>query len=197
MGPDGALWFTMDGTSKIGSITTAGVCGTFDSTPTANSAPVGIIAGPDGALWFTENNADQIGTITTSGSVTEFRMTITPGSGTIAMTVGPDNNLWFTEEWQQGRRGDHHGRRRDRVPDSAISQPIDITAGPDGALWFTEIRWVLRSGVSQPLASLRNSPIPTTHAAAAGITVGADGALWFTECGRARANGSIVRIIQD
>jgi hypothetical protein len=51
-GPDGALWFTEQGTNKIGRITTAGMITEF-STLTANSGPFGITAGPDGALWFT------------------------------------------------------------------------------------------------------------------------------------------------
>src|SRR5260370_760921 len=46
-GPDGALWFTENGSNKIGRITTAG--GIFEITiPTANSQSSGITAGPDG-----------------------------------------------------------------------------------------------------------------------------------------------------
>jgi streptogramin lyase len=41
------------------------------STPTVNSAPLGITTGPDGALWFTENAfvANKIGRVTTAGVI--------------------------------------------------------------------------------------------------------------------------------
>src|SRR5215472_14295754 len=56
-GPDGALWFTEGGVSKIGRITTSGSFTEFP-IPTAlisslGLAPTAIAAGPDGALWFT------------------------------------------------------------------------------------------------------------------------------------------------
>src|ERR1700694_2587995 len=53
LGPDGALWFTEEATSKIGRITTGGIVTEFP-TLTPGGAPTGITAGPDGGLWFTE-----------------------------------------------------------------------------------------------------------------------------------------------
>ena len=53
VGPDGNLWFTENGNSKIGSATTDG--GFQDvATPTASAGPQEITLGPDGNLWFTE-----------------------------------------------------------------------------------------------------------------------------------------------
>jgi hypothetical protein len=52
-GPDGALWFTDPGNSKIGRATTAGIITEFP-TPNSNALVNGITAGADGNLWFTE-----------------------------------------------------------------------------------------------------------------------------------------------
>jgi len=89
-GPDGALWFTNDG--SIGRISTAGKIAIF--TGTGIYDPYAITAGPDGALWFTNSINNSIGRITTAGVVTNFR-----GYGISfprGITAGPDGALWFT-----------------------------------------------------------------------------------------------------
>jgi hypothetical protein len=60
-GPDGALWFTEFGASKIGRITTAGVVTNEYATPTPSAGPIGITTGLDGNLWFTESSVGKIG----------------------------------------------------------------------------------------------------------------------------------------
>jgi len=59
-GSDGALWFTLNTSNKIGRITTAGAMIEF-TVPTAGSGPYGITSGPDGAVWFTESTGKKIG----------------------------------------------------------------------------------------------------------------------------------------
>ena len=70
--PDGNLWFTEYGTSKIGKITTAGTITQY-ALP-EKSGPKGITAGPDGNLWFTDNGTSKIGKITTTGTITEYAL---------------------------------------------------------------------------------------------------------------------------
>jgi virginiamycin B lyase len=55
-GPDGALWYTVDGTNKIGRITTGGGISEFS----VNNQPGVITTGPDGALWFTVRDGNRI-----------------------------------------------------------------------------------------------------------------------------------------
>ena len=50
---------------KVGRITTSGTITEFP-TPSAPSAPFGIITGPDGNLWFAEDRANKIAFITPS-----------------------------------------------------------------------------------------------------------------------------------
>ncbi len=103
LGPDGAIWFTEEGSSigvgaapsKIGRITTGGTITEF-ATPTAFSSPFTITNGPDGALWFTEASSNKLGRITTGGTFSEFA--ITSGSAPpTAIVSGPDGALWFAQ----------------------------------------------------------------------------------------------------
>ena len=146
-GPDGAVWFTEQGSpGAIGRITTAGAITEFRAGDvpgfTADAQPADIVAGPDGALWFTETDATgAIGRFDpVTETVTEFTDGLTPNSEPAGIAVGPDGNLWFAER-SKGAIG--------RItPDGDItefssglsgsSEPADIAAGPDGKLWFTE-----------------------------------------------------------
>src|SRR5260221_1924411 len=70
-GLDGNLWFTENGSNKIGRISPSGSITEYP-VPTAQSVPVGIAAGPDGNLWFTESDGNKIGRISPSGTISEF-----------------------------------------------------------------------------------------------------------------------------
>src|SRR5204863_6975908 len=71
-GPDGNLWFTEYGGSRVGKITPAGVVTEYSLGITFQSGPLVIAAGPDGNLWFTENNSNarRVARITPAGAVT-------------------------------------------------------------------------------------------------------------------------------
>ena len=180
-GPDGALWFTESGGSKIGRITTAGIVTEFQ-IPTSGSQSTGITAGSDGALWFTEEFGNKIGRVTTAGVFSEFNVP-TGDASPLSITAGPDSALWFTEEF-----GNRIGRittagiiTEYQVP-TAESEPNGITTGPDGALWFTETIGN-NLGRITTAGSLTEYPIPTPSAEPFGIASGPDGALWFAENG--------------
>ena len=99
-GPDGALWFTEYGASKIGRVSTTGVITEY-RLPPHSTGPQFITVGPDGALWFTEY-ANKIGRITTAGVITEYTV---PGDYLEGITAGPDGALWFTELEDNANRG--------------------------------------------------------------------------------------------
>ena len=110
-GPDGALWFTNDGTGSIGRITTAGVVTNY--TAPASTDPDGITAGPDGALWFTNAGNDSIGRITTAGVVTNYTGTgIDDPSGDHRRAR---RGAVVHQRRQRLDRADHHGRGGDQL----------------------------------------------------------------------------------
>ena len=176
-GPDGNLWFTLDG-GAIGRITTAGVVTEFP-LPDPASAPSSIAAGPDGALWFTEGGAAKIGRITTAGVVTEFPLP-SPDRPASRIAAGPDGNLWFTE-FQDNQLG--------RItPGGAVTEfaipgpgrlPGAITGGPDGNVWFT-LSDGTRVGRITPGGEVATFPANSSSLFPGGIATGPDGKLWFT-----------------
>jgi len=179
-GPDGNLWFTETGASKIGMINPTTHAISEFATPTASASPEGITAGPDRNLWFTENGANKIGMINpTTHAISEFA-TPTRNSGPQEITAGPDGNLWFTENGANKIgmiNPTTHAITEFRVPTSG-SGPDGIAAGLDGNLWFTEA-----------YAGKIGEINPTTHAITeftvpgdpelTDIAKGPDGNLWF------------------
>jgi len=102
LGADGNLWYTEQGTGKVGNILPGT---TFTATDfalpgagNATTTTLGITLGADNTLRFTEQGTSRIGQITTTGSVTVTEFTV-PGIGitATAITAGADGNVWFTE----------------------------------------------------------------------------------------------------
>lgn len=97
-GPDGNMWFAIQGAGKgIGRIGPAGGLTTF-SGGLGDGVPDQIAAGPDGNLWFTDRGTPPaIGRITPGGAITRFTAGMSPGSQPVGITAGPDGNMWFTD----------------------------------------------------------------------------------------------------
>jgi streptogramin lyase len=101
-GPDNAVWFSENATSKIARVPTNATSGaqiTEYSTPTASSDPLGIALGPDGNLWFVEFNPDLFAKISTSGVITEYPGVLNPANFTnlVVIAQGPDGNMWIPQ----------------------------------------------------------------------------------------------------
>src|SRR5262245_60029867 len=174
-GPDGALWFTMEGSGggggRIVRITTDGAITDF-VVPTLNGVPFGITVGSDGALWFTEYQGNKIGRLTTAGVFTEFDIP-TPNSGPHGIAAAPDGDIWFTET---------NSRKIGRLSAGQVTEfivgdfPSRIVLGPDGNMWFTltgedKIGRITLAGV------VTTFPVPPGSGGPSGITAHG-GVLW-------------------
>lgn len=178
-GPDGNVWFTDNGTGKIGKITTAGSVTEYSGN---NDQPEGITAGPDGNLWFVENSVRYVDHITTSGTLTSYLLTHT-NTGNVGIVTGPDNNLWFTES-SAGRIGKIN--TKDEVLSEYelplnTSEPYGITVGSDKNLWFAE-HSSSKIGKITTGGTITEYSLPTGSKPYS-IAAGPDGNLWFTDEG--------------
>jgi RHS repeat-associated protein len=77
-GPEGNLWFTDYGTSKIGKITTGGVITEYELPK--GSEPEAITVGSDKNLWFTDHGTNKVGKL--NPNLTEEGEAKSPGPGT-------------------------------------------------------------------------------------------------------------------
>ena len=185
-GPDGNLWFTVQGArSYIGRITPVGSISLFP-VPTPLGYPAGITAGPDGNLWFTETQGNKIGRLSPwpPNELTEFPLP-TPNSQPAGIAAGPDGNLWFCEtsfgNSKIGRISPAGAITEFDVP-TADGSPQPIT-GLDGNLWFTySSPNARRIGRITPAGAVTEIPFPpevlTKVFVLNGIARGPDGNLW-------------------
>lgn len=138
-GPDGNVWFTLDGSSankEFGRIAPDGTVDEFDSPGALTLA--GITGGPDGKLYATAtNNIVQIDPANPAGATAFNDNNIGGGSD---ITTGPDNHLWtgsganvFEIALPPAPPFEKH-----TTVLTATSQPKGITAGGDGNLWIDD-----------------------------------------------------------
>ena len=180
--PDGNIWFTEEGTSRIGSMNPTTHAISEYPIPTSRSAPIGIAAGP-GGIWFTEQAANQIGVLNLSTDlISEFPIP-TAGSSPAGITAGPDGNIWFTEQAanQIGMLSLSTGVITQIAIPTANTAPAAITAGPDGNLWFTQNNGNLIGMINPATGAISEYATPTGGSGPCGITVGPGNNIWFTE----------------
>jgi streptogramin lyase len=185
-GPDGNLWYTDDGSGKIGRITLSGAVTQF-SLPIATSEPGGVVTGPDGNIWFVEQAGNKIGRIATTPpyAISEFPL---PGvnSWPTDIAVGADGNLWFTE-YNGNKIGSIStiGAINEYALPTSDAGLSGIQGGPDGNLWFIEANGNrvgrILSGGSHTITEF--PVLPNNFSYPQDIVPGADGNMWFTEEG--------------
>jgi streptogramin lyase len=134
-GPDGRLWFTEPGVSKVGSIDPATHEIQEYGTPIPDSRPFGIATGKDGKLWVTESATSNVASVDpVNGGMQEYGLPKTL-SAPAAITAAPGGDLWITEPG----RG-LIGRFDPSAPPSAYPNPavpaFSPGAYPNGAAAF-------------------------------------------------------------
>ena len=94
--PDGGVYLTLNGISKIGRIDTATYQISTWTIPTANSLPKGISLS-SGGVCFAESNVNKIGCMPLlGGTITETPLPLR-GSSPNKLVYGPDGNVWFSQ----------------------------------------------------------------------------------------------------
>jgi len=206
-GPDGNVWFVLQGASPaIGRITPAGAITEFSKGLNAGAQPAGIGAGPDGNLWFADPGSPAaIGRITPSGEIREFSAGLNAGASPWQIAGGPDGNVWFTDIGPTpaiGRITPSGAITEFSAGLNAGSSLSAITAGPDGNLWFAD------GGITRAIGRITPAGAITEFSAGLGpkdnpygIAPGADGNVWFSDSsgspdadiGRVTTTGAITK----
>lgn len=188
-GPDGNLWFTEQGLSRIGVMSPEGVVLREFPTTTPDMQPGFIVAGPDDNLWFVETSPTRhaIARVTPAGAMVEYPRPTAIGD----IVNGPQDSLWFIE-YGCAMTQDCFSRivaiSSPGTPVGTVfEEPIDaslfatrIIAPSDGNLWFTEDKSPGALGKMTTAGMLTNYATPSSHAATV-ASVGTDNSIWFWE----------------
>jgi virginiamycin B lyase len=132
-GPDGAVWFTLDG--AMGRVSADGRVTVFR---TPHLDPFGTPANLDGDLWFLDGRRDVVSRIDLVGHARVVSRRFPKGALLWGIATGADGNLWITEAGADAiARMTPSGRvtQTARLPHDSF--PTQITAGSDGSLWFS------------------------------------------------------------
>lgn len=194
IGPDGASWFCLPGSSEIGRLDAQGNS-SFYPTPSGGQ-PEAIAVGADGNLWFTEYGSNRIGRVTPTGAVTDFVAGQYYEQGRPNRIVaGPDGNLWFTynkTSYDTSFNGDSWiGKATTSGVVTNIQVPtyyaglVGITVGPDNNIWFAE-RDAQTLGRIVPATGIVSEYALGTGTAGgpADMTAGPSSTVWFSEPGK-------------
>jgi virginiamycin B lyase len=181
-GPDGRIWFTQAGRSRLGALNPA--TGLIDEYPTGGQ-PQAIVVGPDNQLWYTEVAPNRISQISTGGTVGSQYAIPTPSSDPSDLVLGPDGRLWFTEQAVGASR---IGALNTSIPPGpgAIaeyptptpnSEPSGIISTTGGILWFTESA---TGAIGRITTTGAITEFPGAGVTPSAIAAARDGALWYT-----------------
>ena len=192
-GPDGNLWFTVDGPSHgqnyagrfnphTEQISTYAIPGCSGPPPT------GIVSGPDGNMWVMGGCGSlHLARIHPRTGQVQLYSWQFNGSGR-ALTVGPDGNLWLADEVNDTID-------RFSLTDHSLTQyPIptqgplvtSLITGPDGNLWFTEFDGHKIGRLDPKTGQFSEYPLLYQNEGPQTITPGprGDRHLWFVTTGR-------------
>ena len=148
-GPDGALWFTEQGTRKVGRMTTAGVFTDFRCR-VSTALPEAIASSADGNLYVADMayGHETLDKVTTAGVITRHSIALPPPAAQrnfYWMVAGPDQNMWAPDCSSNAiARFTPAGVETDFTVPLANAGPEAITVGPDGSLWLPR-PWRARS----------------------------------------------------
>ena len=196
LGPDGALWFTLDRYLKPGEIGRSGVGGEIKLFPVPSMVAAGqtkesltgITTGADGRLWFGSANGAgaAVGSISTAGEV-DLVPLAHPRRNPTSIAAGAGGGVWFTttngsDRTWIGEIGPGGAVHEFRVPGKVGAE--GIVAGPGDDMWFLASTpanpWppggVLGRITTDGKASL--FPIPGAEGAPDGIAA-SGGRIWF------------------
>jgi virginiamycin B lyase len=195
VGPDGALWYTVQ-EGGIARMTTTGDVTRYALQTAGRTA--GIAAGPDGAMWFTMPDADLVGRITaptddevaggaTRGQATTFALPA--GSAPDDVVLGADSALWFTEPGTNAIGRVVPAPRAPAITHAPLptagGAPSRLTVGPDERIWFSA-PGTHRLGRIDAAGGVVELPLPGTVGTPGDVAAAPDGALWFVDAGGGR-----------
>jgi virginiamycin B lyase len=186
LAPDGSLWYTGQGSNKLGRLDPK--TGEFREYPlkTPNSGPHGLVSDKDGNIWFTAISGGYVGKLNPkNGEIAEYH----PGDGAEIDPHTPvfDQNgiLWFTNE-----ETNYIGRLDPKTGKMTLTKSPTAHAVPYGIVILHNTPFLCEFGTNK-LASIdpstmriREYTLPAARARPRRIALAPDGTVYYTDFAR-------------
>jgi virginiamycin B lyase len=183
--PDGALWYTGQGSNKLGRLDPGS--GQFREYPlkTPDSGPHGLVADSDGNIWFTAIYAGYIGKLNPkTGDIVEYRP---PGAKIDPHTpvIDQDGMLWFTTERANlvGRLDPKTGKFDLKQSPTPGAVPYGIVITKNNVPFFCEFGTNKLASIEPRTMEIREYILPQ-GAHPRRIALAPDGTLYYTDYAR-------------
>jgi virginiamycin B lyase len=181
--PDGAVWFTLEGSDAIGILRNGKVEKLAKGQESME--PLGLAVDAGGRAWYTEAPRQRISRASPDGTITSFGLA-TPVARLGRLAIAPGGDVWFAEtslvsvtHLKEGRLTRHVvGSFAPATPMDAA--PFGVAVARDGTVWATlqNANKLLRITPSGEKAAF---DVPTRASGLGDVAVGADGTVWFLE----------------
>ena len=177
VGPDGAVWFTIEFAAAIGVFRN----GRIEKLPKGkqNFEPLGLGVDADGFAWYTDGPIKAVSRVSPTGAVTSF-----PLSGPVAklarLAVAPDGAVWFAEETAFSLTRLKDGVFTRHEVGSLAAAPFGVAVDASGTVWGT----IPRANKLVRIAPGREAvelDVPTRAGQIGDVAVDRQGDVWFTE----------------
>jgi len=187
LAPDGALWYTGQGTNKLGRLDPK--TGTFKEYPlkTPNSGPHGLVADQEGNIWFTAISGGYVGKLDPkSGQIAEYR----PEDGTEIDPHTPvfdhEGILWFTNEETNyiGRLDTRTGKMTLAKVPTAHAVPYGIVVLPNGKILFCEFGTNKLGTIDPKQMTIQEFTLPNSSTRPRRLALAPDGTIFYSDYAR-------------
>jgi streptogramin lyase len=171
VGPDGNVWFTVNGTGgtggKVGRVSPAApMAAPSWAVPGNVQGPRGIVAGPDGNLYVLGGESGKIWRVTTAATpaITEVA---TGQNGPSFGELGPDGRIWFTRFEGDAVAALTPATGAVGSATAVAGSPWDIAFGGDGKAYVTRFNAasVAQLTPDSPVITPLAMPLGTTNPA--------------------------------
>jgi virginiamycin B lyase len=181
VGPDGAVWFTIEMSDAIGILRQGKIHRLPKGTP--NLEPLGLAVDGSGTAWYTDGPARAIARITPDGTIRSFPLA-TPIARLGRLAVAADGAVWFTDATTLSITRFENGVFTRHDVGASRASPFALAVGGDGTVWATlqEANKLVRLSRDGQRTEFE---LPTRSSGLGDVAVDRAGAVWFIE---ARAN---------
>ena len=175
VGPDGAVWFTIEMSNALGVLRNGRIERLVKKTQ--NLEALGLAVDAAGGAWYTDGAGRSVARMSGDGSIESFPVT-TPIVKFGRLALGRDNGVWFADATTASvtRLKDGVVTRHD--PRSEGGVPWGVATAADGTVWAT-LQNVNRLARIAADGEMTEFEVPTRGSGLSDVAVDGRGAVWF------------------